>query len=232
MKQYIKPGYFGIHVAADSRRNEFDCKNQVLIEHQTPIDFVFIGDSITERWELGAYFHQPNQIIINRGIGGDITEYVYKRFEADVIQLKPNYCIMMIGVNDAWDLEYDYGKQEPVMTVPEVLERSIKHITQIIKLAKQHQQPLIICSVLPTNMLWTNHETERKHYIKQLNQYLVKLCQEHHLIYVDYYTSMLADDGLSVKEGIMLEDLHPNVFGYDIMADILRTTLKQHNIKI
>ena len=76
-------------VAADSRRMEFDAKNEILIFHQTPVDYVFIGDSITHMWELQAYFKPNGWSIANRGIGGDTTKYVLKRFEADVLQLKP-----------------------------------------------------------------------------------------------------------------------------------------------
>ena len=41
-------------------------------------------------------------MVINRGIGGDTTEYLEKRWEADCLQLKPKVAIVMIGVNDTW----------------------------------------------------------------------------------------------------------------------------------
>ena len=71
---------------------------------------MFIGDSITEYWELNAYFRNSDQLIINRGIAGDTTKYLKKRFYVDAVQLKPKYCILGIGINDSIELEGDIGK--------------------------------------------------------------------------------------------------------------------------
>ena len=54
-------------------------------------------------------------MIINRGIAGDTTKYLKKRFYVDAVQLKPKYCILGIGINDSIELEGDYWKKlEPV----------------------------------------------------------------------------------------------------------------------
>ncbi|MEG1873735.1 MAG: GDSL-type esterase/lipase family protein [Ruthenibacterium sp.] len=127
MKQIIRPGLLSVSVSADSRRGEFDFKNQVIVENEVPVDFVFIGDSITQLWELNAYFNAPGQMVLNRGISGDTTEYVLKRFDADVVQLKPKHCVLMIGVNDAWDMETDPWLRETLMTPEEVLARAVKN---------------------------------------------------------------------------------------------------------
>ena len=87
--QVVNPGLFSVGVAADSRRGEFDFGNESLVLQEMRPDFVFIGDSITHLWELQAFFGSTGKVLINRGIGGDISTYVLKRFEADVIQLQP-----------------------------------------------------------------------------------------------------------------------------------------------
>ena len=65
-KAWIKPGYLSQVFRADERRMEFDCKNQTIIQKECPVDIVFIGDSITQMWELEAYFHQYHLMILNR----------------------------------------------------------------------------------------------------------------------------------------------------------------------
>jgi len=60
---------------------------------------VLIGDSITQLWDVSAYIN-TDKFIINRGIGGDVSKYVLKRFDADVIQLAPQKVALMIGTND------------------------------------------------------------------------------------------------------------------------------------
>jgi len=231
-KPFIKPGLFTVQAAADSRRGEFDCKNQVIIQKEIPVDFVFIGDSITHMWELNAYFNKPNQMILNRGIGGDRTEYLLKRFVADVVQLNPKHCILKIGINDAWDLEFDNWQQLQGKCLEEVLTFATDNIKKIVALTKENNINLILCSVLPTNMLWTNKESLRKEYVKLFNENLKEIAKENNLIYVDYHTSMVQADGLTVKDEITIEGLHPNVFGYDIMAQVLRDTLHSQGIEI
>lgn len=73
-------GYYSEVVAADSRRKEFNIKNHSLMYSNQKPDFIFAGDSITHFWELNAYFRNPNLFIINRGIAGDNTTYLRKRF--------------------------------------------------------------------------------------------------------------------------------------------------------
>ena len=78
MMNVISPGYFGNSVAADSRRGEFDYKNESLLRAKTKIDYLFIGDSITHYWEVSDYFDMTRSTFINRGIGGDVTNYLSK----------------------------------------------------------------------------------------------------------------------------------------------------------
>ena len=93
---YTRLEYFSEDVAADKNRKEFDIKNHTLCYTNQRPDFLFIGDSITEYWELNAYFRNSDQLIINRGIAGDTTKYLKKRFYVDAVQLKPKYCILGI----------------------------------------------------------------------------------------------------------------------------------------
>lgn len=87
---YTRLEYFSEDVAADKNRKEFDIKNHTLCYTNQRPDFLFIGDSITEYWELNAYFRNSDQLIINRGIAGDTTKYLKKRFYVDAVQLAIN----------------------------------------------------------------------------------------------------------------------------------------------
>lgn len=64
---YQKLGYFSETVAADRKRKEYDIKNHSIVRTGRRPDFLFIGDSITQYWELNAYFDEPGQLLINRG---------------------------------------------------------------------------------------------------------------------------------------------------------------------
>jgi hypothetical protein len=59
---------------------------------------VFIGDAITEPWDLAKYF--PGKPYLNRGIPGQTTPQMLVRFYPDVINLHPAAVVILGGIND------------------------------------------------------------------------------------------------------------------------------------
>ena len=226
-----RPGVFSEIAAADNLRYYFDLMNQTLIARNTSIDFLFFGDSITQGWELNAYF-SPRWMTVNRGIGGDRTRYARLRFKADVLDLKPRHCIMMIGINDAWDLEPDLWHHIPGRGLDEVLEEAYGNLEMMADMARDVGQSLILCSVLPTNMSFTFAEEARKQYVVKLNAKLKTLCEKRGIPYVDYFSAFVLEDGRTANNDYLFEGLHPHVTGYDLMAKVLEETLPQYGIDI
>ena len=72
---------------------------------------VAIGDSITPG---GGYLRDIDAVlaqqypdlkipkVVNKGIGGQKAEDLVRRFDADIVQLKPSYVTISIGINDVW----------------------------------------------------------------------------------------------------------------------------------
>lgn len=227
-----KPGTFSKQVAADARRMEFDFKNDVIVSRKTEVGFVFMGDSITHMWELNAYFHSDKGMIANRGIGGDTTEYISKRFYADAIQLNPGLVILMAGTNDVFQIGDDLwwgvkGKDEA-----EVEAQAVENIQSVIGIVSETGIRLALCSVLPTRQFWNNKSREKNELILRINEKYKSLAKEHNLIYVDYHALLVESDGMTMRDGLSVDGVHPHVLGYDIMADVLRDTLAQSGIRI
>ena len=73
---------------------------------------------------------KPGQFeIVNRGISGNRSVDVYARIKADIINLKPDYMSILMGVNDVWhELGWQNGVATPkfekiyTMLIEEVLE--------------------------------------------------------------------------------------------------------------
>lgn len=229
---YKRLEYFSINVAADSRRKEFDIKNHSLIYEKKRPNFLFIGDSITHYWELNSYFYQNNKLIVNRGIEGDTTTFLCKRFYVDAIQLQPEYCILGIGINDSIELEGDYWKCLEPKPYDEVVETAKANLLDIISQAQKANIKLIIASILPINIPISLHEEARIQYVKDINNWLEKVAKEKELIYIDYYQALIDTKTEKIKDGTTYDGLHPNAIGYGIMADVLRKTLKENNINI
>ncbi|MGE9883621.1 GDSL-type esterase/lipase family protein [Blautia obeum] len=229
---YMRLEYFSENVAADRNRKEFDIKNHILCYTNQKPDFLFIGDSITEYWELNAYFRKDNQLIVNRGIAGDTTEYLKKRFYVDAVQLRPKYCILGIGINDSIELEGDYWKKLKPAPYNEILETAKTNIIEIIQQAKEEKISLILTSLLPISIPILTHERSRKKYIKEMNNWLSEMAERNNLIFVNYYATMTFPGTDKLLERTTYDGLHPNAKGYQIMATVLRNTLKENKILI
>lgn len=230
--EYQKPGYFSEIAAADKKRKEYDIKNHSVIRAGRRPDFLFIGDSITQYWELALYFNEPNLLYINRGIEGDTTKYLNMRFQTDAIQLNPRYCIVGIGINDTLDLEGDYWKLIPPLPYEQVLTRAQSNIRDIICKANASSISLILSSLLPISIELSLHEDERKRFICDFNQWLKELCQKENLIFLDYYSAASYPGTDTLLDNITYDGLHPNARGYELMTSVLKSTLKERHILI
>ena len=62
------------------------------------VDVAFLGDSLTECYDLARYY--PQFVTANRGIGGDTTIGLEKRMQVSVYDLKPKVVVMLIGANN------------------------------------------------------------------------------------------------------------------------------------
>ena len=62
------------------------------------IDAAFLGDSLTDGYDLDAYY--PQYAVVNRGIGGDTTFNLEDRLKVSVYDLKPKVAIVLIGANN------------------------------------------------------------------------------------------------------------------------------------
>ncbi|BCR36845.1 SGNH/GDSL hydrolase family protein [Mariniplasma anaerobium] len=105
-------------------------------------NYLFFGDSVTEAGrdksnpsDLGhgfVYFlsQEFREIkFINKGIGGQRVKDLINRLDIDVINLNPNVCFILIGVNDAW-LPYRLNQGSSIHTFRNSLDVLIKTIIE------------------------------------------------------------------------------------------------------
>ena len=217
MKKQIKPGFFGITAYADTKRIEFDIRNEQFLNSGQKADVVFFGDSITQHWDLEVYFNRST-LKINRGIGSDTTVFAAKRFEADVLQLEPSYIIILLGINDLLQAAPDLWNKQQGRDVEEILEDIEKNFRDM--LSKCREEKVYVCSVLPQSLCQPYDREFFDKYIKKTNEILKKLAEEYGCVYIDYYSKM-EKDGL-LPEDITPDGVHPNAKGYKIMANVLK----------
>jgi len=214
--EIIKPGNFGKVVAADSLRYLFDYQNEQLLHLGKKVDFLFIGDSITHHWDLNAYI-DTDKFIVNRGIGGDTSEYVLKRFDAYCIQLKPKTAIMMIGTNDIFRCDGDIWWRQPGESEDVVFEDYKSNIKEIIKKCDDNNIELILCLVVPSLIAPPFDREMRWRMTKRFNEFLKSTGKK----IVDY-SPALSDDGITMNYDISPDGIHPGAEGYRRMVEELK----------
>lgn len=73
-------------------------KEQNELYEDYEVDVAFLGDSLTDGYDLEFYY--KDFVVLNRGIGGDTTFDLEKRLDVSLYELKPKVVVMLIGANN------------------------------------------------------------------------------------------------------------------------------------
>ena len=178
---------------------------------------VFMGDSITDGWNLQKYFGPKPYV--NRGISAQTTPQMLLRFRQDVVALKPQVVVILAGTNDI------AGNTGPMS-----LEEIENNYSSMADLARANHIAVVISSITPVN----DYTPASKRFfaerpmdkVRELNEWLKRYAHEHGEVYLDYYSHMLDDKGF-LRRDLAEDGLHPNDTGYRIMADLAEKAIAQ-----
>lgn len=211
----------------------------LLLSVPTRIPAIFVGDSITWQWARNeTSFAESNLKIpfdssymtrngsnvvvpfhpgffsgngyIDKGISGQNTTQMLSRFQKDVVNLKPKVVVIMGGTND---LAQGVAKTDIVA-----------NIAEMASMANAAGIKVVLCSVTPNNDTYSRLNPKNKGpHIIELNGMIQDCVTAGGYTYCDYWTSLVADDGLSLKEEYRLYDnLHPGPVAYTVMEGIIK----------
>ncbi len=178
---------------------------------------VFLGDSITDRWNLAASF--PGKPYVNRGIGSQVTAQMLLRFHQDVIALKPSAVVILAGINDV----QGFLQQETA----EQIETNWEAMGD---LADAHGIRVVFGSILPVN----DYGAAAKHVVAErkpaellaLNIWLRDFCARRGYVYADYFDALVDRNGL-MAAAYTQDGIHPLDNGYAVMAPIAQHAIEQ-----
>lgn len=179
-------------------------------------EVVFFGDSITEMYNLNAFY--PNKGYINRGIGGDLTTDLIRRADTNVIALNPKVVVLLIGTNDLNTRTVD-DTAKSYYELLRLLSDSLPKTRLIV------QSVLPICTLsMPFSRIMISNRTNEK--ITALNTKVKGYCEDIKstspdldIIYVDTHAALL--DGDKLNERFALDGLHINNYGYAVLTGAL-----------
>lgn len=177
---------------------------------------VLMGNSITEGWaELDAEWLEANNLV-GRGISGQVSSQMLVRFRQDVISLKPDCAVIMCGIND---IALNQGR---IST-----ENILGNIISMAELAKANRIRPYLCSVTPAASIgWRQQVKDTPEQIKKLNRLIEAYAKANKITYIDYFSALVDEDGISLKKEYARDAVHPNLAGYKVMEEILTKALK------
>jgi lysophospholipase L1-like esterase len=181
--------------------------NIALIASRQPVKVVFLGDSITDAWQLRDTTMFTGGLV-DRGISGQTTQQMLLRFREDVIALHPQAVHIMAGTNDiagntgAATLAFVQG-----------------NIESMAELAKLHGIKVILASIPPAAAFPWSPDKQPAPQIIAFNAWLRDYAARNGFAYLDYH-SALADAQGGMKPGLATDGVHPTPEGYAIMRPL------------
>lgn len=180
---------------------------------------VLMGNSITDGWpRTRPEFFEKNKLV-GRGISGQTSYQFLLRFREDVINLQPAIVVINYGTND---IAENTGEYDEDLTFGNVLS--------MVELAKYHGIKVILTSCLPAGgFRWRPSITGAMEKIRHLNARVQAYAKENHIPYVDYFSSLVSEDGTEMNTAYATDKpaVHPNAEGYAIMENLLLPVIKK-----
>jgi platelet-activating factor acetylhydrolase IB subunit beta/gamma len=179
------------------------------------IQLVFLGDSLTRRWEdnidvWNKYFSAYHAA--NFGVGGDGLENIkWRILHGELEGIAPKILLLLAGTNNL-----DDDSEETIVN-------GIREIADIIR-EKLKTTKLVVLGLLPRNVNETGIDYARK--IGRINRQLDSLYQNTGITFRDIGKDLINEQGV-VSDTIMPDGLHLNGNGYEIVGPKLRGIIEE-----
>ncbi len=194
-----------------SRHNRFLMLNERVQQHQGDLEILFLGDSITQDWEITGrkvWEEYYEGRALNLGLGGDRTQNVLWRLDnGNIDGLHPRVAVVLIGVNNS-------GRNSST----EILQGVTAVVAKLRE--KLPETKILLLGIFP-------HKADfhhRRGLTAQVNQVLPRLADGEFVFFLDIGHRFLADDG-TIPNSIMPDELHLSETGYRLWAESMEETL-------
>lgn len=174
-------------------------------------DIVFLGDSLTEGFNLSGYFSSDR--FRNRGISGNTTDHIIYRLES-IIKGKPKQVLLMAGINDLFQGQ---SAHEIISNIRRIADKLV---------AGTPSTSLCIQSVLPVNETKLLIESNINTLIFDLNDEIRKFCKKHDIVFADLHADFLNNSG-QLDPTFTFDGVHLNERAYAHWANLIKPFLKE-----
>lgn len=170
---------------------------------------VCLGDSLTWGFPYGptySWVHLVSQRtglnMINRGVNGNCTEDMLRRFSRDVVSAQPDHVILLGGTND--------------IIIRESFPRIIYNLEALVEEAVKHNIAPIIGLPIPLG----DREAEVR--LARVRDWINNYAAQKNFSVIDFVNCFYktSESGeAELRWDLMLDWAHPSIEGYKAMAD-------------
>ena len=160
---------------------------------------------------LGAIHPAYAIRVVNMGTSGHTVLDLKARWQTDVLDLKPDWVSLMIGVNDVWR-QFDLPRQTEIHVSPEVYEKTLN------ELARKTRPKVKGLIMLAPFYIEPNRADAMRARMDQYGAIVRKIAARHGALFID--TQAAFDDVLQHMHpnAIAWDRVHPNIIGHSIIA--------------
>lgn len=192
---------------------------------------LFQGDSITDAGRNRDYdphrgsgyativsgklgYEYPDEYnFINRGISGNRSVDLYARIKRDIINLKPDYLSILIGINDIWhELESQNGVSENRFS--DIMDMLIYDVKKALPEVKIFMLGAFVTPGTATDEKLTEFVSGAKSRAEATK----KLCEKHSLSFIDLQAEFDKVIKTSSYENWTCDGVHPTAAGHELIA--------------
>ena len=159
-------------------------------------------------------------VMINRGVSGDTIRDLEARWDRDVLALRPDWLVVMIGVNDVWREFDEMASMRALAVSPSEYERIYD---ALLTRARPHLRGLVLLSPFHVQPDRTNPMRSK---VEVFGAIVKRLAARHGAFFVD---TQAAFDWMLFHVGVTQlapDHVHPTLLGLTVIANALLTALR------
>ena len=160
---------------------------------------------------LAAFYPEVRVRVTNSGTSGNTSRDLLARFDRDVVNLKPDWVSICIGINDVWR-QFDTPAMFDYQVMPDEYEANLE---KMIKSVKNKVKGVFI---ITPYYIEPNREDAMRNRMDEYGEICRKLAEKHGCIFVDFQSVYAKYCKTRHSSFITWDRVHPNQVGATLMA--------------
>lgn len=167
------------------------------------VDAVFLGDSLTDGYDVKSYY--PEYTVLNRGIGGDTTIWLEQRLDVSLYAVQTKVAIMLIGANN---MDSMFDNYEEIL--------------------KSFQTNVPNTKIILLSLTSMSREWGKKNQLAAYNNVKIKkLAEQYGFEFVDLYSALLNLETGEIYDEYTTDGGHLTPKGYQVVTNCIKPVLQK-----